>query len=126
MDKQILTQEIYKIIKQYIKESENPLIEDYIPASNLPEMQRDLVNRLEKQVSPTEAEPTFGKWISLADKLPGKGVEVLATDGKQITIDIWDDIREAPVSFSSQTICVGEGWESDNWENTHWMPLPKP
>lgn len=47
MDKQILTQEIYKIIKQYIKESENPLIEDYIPASNLPEMQRDLVNRLD-------------------------------------------------------------------------------
>lgn len=50
MDKQFIINEIYKTIKPNIRESENDLIEDYIPASLLPNMQRDLANLVEKLV----------------------------------------------------------------------------
>ena len=41
-------------------------------------------------------------------------------------MDTWGEQHEAPVSWSSATIPVGMGWDSDtDWECiTHWMPLP--
>jgi len=50
MEKQIITQKIYEVIKPKIKESDNPLIEDYIPASLLMDLQRDLANLVENLV----------------------------------------------------------------------------
>lgn len=64
-------------------------------------------------------------WISVEDKLPEKDVTVISTDGEDQYFDSWCNYHECPVSFSSQTIITGEGWESEK-EITHWMLLPKP
>lgn len=42
-------------------------------------------------------------------------------------VDQWVDLYEAPVSWSSVTICVGEGWAEDDWEViTHWCYCEEP
>ena len=43
-------------------------------------------------------------------------------------VDEWTDLYEAPVSWSSATICVGEGWaEEDDYEAiTHWAYCTEP
>ena len=43
-------------------------------------------------------------------------------------VDEWIDLYEAPVSWSSATICVGEGWaEEDDYEAiTHWADCTEP
>lgn len=42
-----------------------------------------------------------------------------------ITIDEWAELREAPVSFSTKTISVGDGWlDHDIDEIAGFMPLP--
>jgi hypothetical protein len=68
-------------------------------------------------------------WISVEDRLPPKGelvqVYVPANEFCKYAYDEWNDIHEAPVSFSSATICVGEGWLEHEYEEvSHWMPLP--
>ena len=71
----------------------------------------------------------MSKWISILDRLPEKEVRVLVyVESKDfIDIDSYVEIYECPVSFSTQSICIGEGWESGlDGEITHWMPLPTP
>ena len=43
-------------------------------------------------------------------------------------VDEWIDLYEAPVSWSSVTICVGEGWaDEDDTDNiTHWAYCEEP
>ena len=35
----------------------------------------------------------------------------------KFTVDEWIDLYESPVSWSSATICVGEGWADEGLEN---------
>lgn len=70
-------------------------------------------------------------WISVHDRVPAVGQEVLVfgqspwEKAPSIKIDLWDEIHEAPVSFSSATVCVGEGWtENESDDITHWRELP--
>ena len=70
-------------------------------------------------------------WISVQDRVPEVGQEVLVygqspwEKAPSIKVDLWDEIHEAPVSFSSATVCVGEGWtENESDDITHWQPLP--
>lgn len=70
------------------------------------------------------AEP---QWLPVSGRMPEKDVEVLVYDSSadHVYVTQWCDWWEAPVSFSSKTICVGEGWETGEYEHvTHWMPLP--
>lgn len=70
-------------------------------------------------------------WIGVDERVPDVGQEVLVY-GKSpweaapsVKVDRWDELHESPVSFSSATIYVGDGWtEHDSDEITHWMPLP--
>jgi hypothetical protein len=77
----------------------------------------------EPMVSPTLA------WISVEDRMPEPGTDclvVLCWDDQQpyIGIDTWDEQHEAPLSFSSATICTGLAWnEHDFDEISHWIPL---
>ena len=66
------------------------------------------------------------QWVSVADRLPEKDVEVLVLNtNAEIQLDTWVDLYESPVSFSTKSICVGEGWESSDFEDvTHWCALP--
>ena len=43
-------------------------------------------------------------------------------------VDEWIDLYESPVSWSSATICVGEGWaDEDVMDNiTHWAYCKEP
>ena len=73
------------------------------------------------------------QWVSVEERVPEVGQEVLVygkspwESSPSIKVDRWDEIHEAPVSFSSATICVGEGWtENDSDDITHWSPLPPP
>ena len=74
----------------------------------------------------------MSEWISVKDRLPEEGqglVLVYAPNNKYVAfqLDEWSMQREAPVSFSSATIEVGEGWDNFEFEEiTHWMPLPNP
>lgn len=70
-------------------------------------------------------------WISVNDRVPAVGQEVLVfgqspwEKAPSIKVDLWDEIHEAPVSFSSATVSVGEGWtENDSDDITHWRELP--
>lgn len=73
-----------------------------------------------------------GGWISVEDRLPAIGQTVLVWSKQSwekepsLKIDCWDEQREAPVSFSSETIPVGPGWDEhdDFYQVTHWLPLP--
>lgn len=42
-----------------------------------------------------------------------------------LKLDRWDELHEAPLAFSSQTICVGEGWQDhDDMETVQrWVPI---
>lgn len=70
------------------------------------------------------------RWISVEDQMPELGVEVLVfKPGNQwgeVQFDTWDEQHEAPVSFSSQTVPIGPGWdnEDDFYAITHWMLKP--
>ena len=75
--------------------------------------------------------PFSGGWIPVYEQLPDIGQVVLAYFPHRTTmkVDIEElmELREAPVSFSSETIYTGSAWsESDSDDITHWMPLPKP
>jgi serine protease inhibitor len=84
--KQKIVDEIYNIIKPCVKENENQLIEDYIPVSALPNMQRDLANLVEKLVMPktTDIEPVimnitqerYERVMNLLDNIEHKRVEI--------------------------------------------------
>lgn len=75
-------------------------------------------------------------WIKIEGEdqynLPPKGVEVFVYKPNcqwgKYAMDTWDDLYEAPVSWSSATICVGEGWqEEDDFDAiTHWAYLNEP
>ena len=43
-------------------------------------------------------------------------------------VDCWDEQHEAPLSFSSETIPIGPGWDSgsDFYDVTHWKPIGAP
>ncbi len=73
----------------------------------------------------------MSEWISVEERLPTMGRQVLVSveyDGKKYyALDEWDYYHERPVSFSSETICTGEGWQDHDFEDvTHWMPIPEP
>lgn len=73
-------------------------------------------------------------WISVEDQRPPLGTECLVWVARPkyvkrpfADVERWDEIREAPVSFSSATIVVGEGWMEYDFEDvSHWIPLPLP
>ncbi len=67
-------------------------------------------------------------WIPVSEKLPDLGSRVLVSlDDGHIDIDEYDEIREAPVSFSTETILVGVGFMENELEYvTHWKPLYPP
>jgi hypothetical protein len=78
---------------------------------------------------PVAQEPVA--WISVEDKMPPMDEEVLiyvpGAKFNSVDLDTWGEIREAPVSWSSATIPVGEGWGNHEFEEvSHWMPKPQP
>jgi hypothetical protein len=77
------------------------------------------------------AEPAAA-WIDPHESLPQIGEEVLVYSmqpwekAPSIKLDTWDEQREAPLSFSTETIPIGPGWdEHDDFEAVlAWMRLP--
>jgi hypothetical protein len=66
-------------------------------------------------------------WIDVNDRLPDTNRQVLVWTVFGFGLDQWDEINEAPVSFSSQTICVGEGWQDHDFDQvTHWAEITPP
>lgn len=68
-------------------------------------------------------------WVSVKERLPESGTDcfVLVTIGDKEfpDVDRWDEIHEAPVSFSSTTVCVGIGWQNYDFEEVmYWMQQP--
>lgn len=76
------------------------------------------------------AAPAPSEWISVADRLPEVGQRVMvftpiARFGESMFFDTWDEQHECPVSFSSISVPIGDGWNEHDFEEiTHWMPLP--
>ena len=71
----------------------------------------------------------MNEWISVLDRLPEMNVRVLVYGESEnfVDIDSYVEIFECPVSFSTKSICVGEGWGSGlDGEISHWMSLPNP
>lgn len=69
-------------------------------------------------------------WTDINDSVPAKGTDCLVVSQEpwekapSVKLDRWDEIHEAPLSFSSATVYVGDGWVDDHCGVTHWMPLP--
>jgi hypothetical protein len=89
------------------------------------------IDALASQLAPPSAPQQA--WISVEERLPESGTECLVwgragwEKEPSIKMDRWDEQHEAPLSFSSVTIPVGQGWDAhDDDSVTHWMPLPQP
>lgn len=70
-------------------------------------------------------------WNKIDDGPPEKDTYVfvyMPTDNHlSIRVDRWVDLHECLVDFSTETVCVGEGWENHKFDEiTHWTPLLKP
>lgn len=127
-------------IADLLEEAAN-FIEYYEEQESLHELHRqhqdDLIERLVKcnkellrvkdQVNWTKVQGDNLNW-----NLPPKGVDVLVYKPNckyvKYFVDQWNDLYEAPVSWSSATICIGDGWqEEDDMEAiTHWAYLNEP
>lgn len=62
----------------------------------------------------------MNEWISVDDKLPPFGCDVLATDGECFWIAYLEADKDGPVLVPAPVI-IGE----DFFRATHWMPLPR-
>lgn len=73
---------------------------------------------------------SYNGWVSTKDRLPKIGETVLVWNflKKEVQIDTWNEQFEAPVSFSSQMVPIGPGWdENPDFEAvTHWQPMIPP
>jgi hypothetical protein len=71
-------------------------------------------------------------WRSFGEQVPERGTDCLIVSQEpwekkpSVKMDRWDEQYEAPVSFSSATISIGDGWDGDSYGVTHWRPLPAP
>ncbi len=83
----------------------------------------DELERLRAQVAPVG-------WIDIQDRVPPLNARCLILSQEpwekepSVKLDRWAEIHEAPVSFSSATVYVGDGWEDDHTGVTHWMLCP--
>lgn len=67
----------------------------------------------------------MSEWISVKDRLPGKGNDVLMYfDTGNMAVGFWHDGDEC---FTFWSAYADYGWYTDcDFEPTHWMPLPEP
>lgn len=75
------------------------------------------------------AAPAPSEWVSVADRLPAMDVQVLVfcpnNNDPRIEFEEWVEYHEDPIGFGGPTICTGEGWSNNEYEEiSHWMPLP--
>lgn len=90
---------------------------------------QDQVEEIVKQtIAASPAAAQGDGWVKCSERLPEIGTDCFVyTVEKFITQDCYDELHEAPVSFSSQTIPVGVGWLNHEFEEiTHWMPALPP
>jgi hypothetical protein len=69
------------------------------------------------------------QWVSVDERLPEVGMRVLVyvRDFPLLPIqtDEWNEQRESPVEWSSETVAIGFGWDEHEFDEvSHWMPLP--
>ena len=60
----------------------------------------------------------FPRWISVEERLPEVGVDVLVTDGSNVCIS-----RQVRYVSPTERFTF---WSRDDLDLTHWMPLPEP
>jgi hypothetical protein len=66
----------------------------------------------------------MSEWISVKERLPKYGQQVLAFDCIEDCVDV--------MSFEPEENNCPEGWYTSSWwhrdedDVTHWMPLPEP
>jgi len=65
----------------------------------------------------------LNKWINVNDKLPKEGELVLVWKESDIMPESYDPATGA-YSFFSDGVWGNE--ENDDWNVTHWMPVPEP
>lgn len=91
-----------------------------------------IVPRMKRLPQPGEGALTG--WTKPEEGLPELGVEVLVWSKEpwekepSMKLDTWNEQHEAPLSFSTQTIPIGPGWDNhdDFYSVIAWMPLPTP
>jgi len=66
------------------------------------------------------------RWVPVSERLPEPDTLCIVMDSFGVTLDTWRMQREAPVSWSAQTIETGLGWDdhADMLDVTYWMPMP--
>lgn len=64
------------------------------------------------------------EWISIKERLPDKGADVLMWFESNMTVGFWHDTDESHIFWCAFT---DEGYYTDcDSEPTYWMPLPEP
>ncbi len=63
-----------------------------------------------------QLEARVPRWISVEERLPDRGVEVLGTNGKAVEMCTYWPGQPTP----------WESWTAFHFKPTHWMPLPEP
>lgn len=68
------------------------------------------------------------KWISVKEKTPPRGQDILVTDGEIITCTNLEDWEKGKLTLMGCVGFSGYEWEYDfeYKDITHWAELPKP
>ena len=103
------------------------LIDKWLPAKLFTEHERILANQM--IFSLCEQYANQSKWISVEDSLPEHDNNVLAILNGNMEIMAYCNIHEDGETFKVWHIVYdglqGDPIYDDNYEPTHWQPLPK-
>lgn len=68
------------------------------------------------------------EWISVKDKMPDKRQQVLFTNGFTVLKGIFVPLFSNEYRDIENVFCGENGgiFTTENWNVTHWMPLPNP
>lgn len=111
--------------EQLVEQLKNNIIENM----QLKETQIGKANQVERLVMPTEAEPQDGGWVSVEDRLPEIGEEVIVyvpnSNRNKVTSLAMYIRYEGATEFHWDNQYGGSNIHLQN-AVTHWQPLPKP
>lgn len=82
----------------------------------------DILERIIKSGDVTDTN-VGNKWISVTDRLPEVGKEVLVCDTRD---GFWGTFYLEKRAFNKFCWNDGDGWRLPSDEVTHWMPPPEP
>lgn len=99
---------------------------DYVGDFGVTESLSDLREILELRQKVERLKAQLPKWVSVDERLPDSGVQVLCFGGLLTDLGFTHQTDFAVYAGNDKDWLFFDGTISDGWSITHWMPLPQP